>query len=184
WDIRHNFTTGFTWDVPVGRGKKVGSNMNPAMNYIIGGWQINGLATLHTGPPFTLRSNGCQGVWNACRPDLVVGKNPANAPSAGRGPDLWFDTSAVAPPAPLTGGNLGLQTNTAPPTKTLDMSFFKDFPIKERTRIQFRAETFNLFNTPQFSVPDNNRQNANFGKVTSTAAGSERHIQFALRLQF
>lgn len=184
WDIRHNFTTGFTWNVPVGRGKSYGTNMGRAADMIVGNWQVNGILTLHTGFPFTLRSSGCQGVWNACRPDLIPGKNPANAPAEGRSPDHWFDVTAVAPPAPLSGGNLGLQSNYAPPTKMLDFSLFKDFPITERHRVQFRFESFNLFNTPQFGTPDNNRQNNNFGKVTSTQPGSERHIQFSLRYRF
>src|SRR5262249_21312696 len=97
WDIRHNFTTGFTWDVPFGRGKRYGANLNRAFDLVAANWQANGILALRTGFPITLRSNGCQGVWNACRPDLVPGKNPADAPSGGRNPDQWFDISAVAP---------------------------------------------------------------------------------------
>jgi hypothetical protein len=73
---------------------------------------------------------------------------------------------------------------TLPPTKTLDFSLFKDFPITERWRVQFRAEATNLSNTPQFGTPSNSLQNANFGQITSTTSGSERHIQFQLRVQF
>ncbi|HSC57654.1 MAG TPA: hypothetical protein VLC51_10645, partial [Nitrospira sp.] len=87
-------------------------------------------------------------------------------------------------PAPVTEGNLGLQTNYSPPTRNLDLSIFKDFPFTERWRLQFRAESFNLANTSQFSTPDNNLGDSQFGQVTATAVGSERHIQFALRLQF
>jgi hypothetical protein len=90
----------------------------------------------------------------------------------------------VAAPAPLTGGNLGLQSNYAPPTRNVDFSIFKYFPITERQRLEFRAESFNIANTPQFSAPNNNRQDTNFGKVTSTQAGSERHLQFELRMRF
>jgi hypothetical protein len=77
-----------------------------------------------------------------------------------------------------------MQSNTAPPTRTLDFSVFKDFPITERFRVHFRAESFNLTNTPQYNVPDLTLGDSNFGKITGTAAGSERHIQFALRVQF
>jgi Carboxypeptidase regulatory-like domain len=184
WDIRHNFVTSFSYMIPFGRGKKFGANMSRPLNAIAANWQFNGILTLHTGPPFTLRWNGCQGVWNACQPDLVPGKNPNAAPAGGRSPDHWFDTTAVMAAAALTGGNLGLQTNTAPPTKTLDFSLFKDFAFTERYRLQFRAEGTNIFNTPQFSTPVNNMQNSNFGQITSTNAGSERHIQLALRFQF
>ncbi|MBZ5593546.1 MAG: TonB-dependent receptor [Acidobacteriia bacterium] len=185
WDVRHNFTTGLTYDVPFGRGKKFGSSMNRAADILVGGWQMNGVITLHTGNPFTLRASGCQGQWNICRPDLVSGKNPNNAPSGGRTPTQWFDTSAVTGPAALTGGNLGMQSNNAPGAKTLDFSLFKDFALTERWKVQFRAESFNLTNTPQFTTPDNNLSDGtNFGRITGTQPGSERHIQFALRLQF
>ena len=184
WDIRHNFVGSFLGEIPFGRGKKFGGNLNPVVNGVLGNWQVNGILTLHTGIPFTLRSNGCQGVWNACRPDLVPGKNPNDAPSNGRSPDHWFDITAVAPPAPLTGGNLGLQTNTGPPTKVFDFSIFKGFRVTERVGIQFRTEALNLFNTPQFRTPNNNRQDGNFGQVTQTLDGSERKIQMQLRLQF
>jgi hypothetical protein len=158
--------------------------MNRAVSSVVGNWQLNGILTLHTGAPFTLRWNGCQGVWNACQPDRVSGMDPSAAPSGGRRPDIWFDTSAVTRAAPLTGGNNGLQTNNAPPTRMLDFSVFKDFPFTERWRLQFRAEAMNVANTPQFGTPNNNLQDTNFGKVTSTPAGTERHIQFQLRLQF
>jgi hypothetical protein len=184
WDIRHNFIASALYELPIGRGKAFGSNMSKPLNVIAGNWQFNGTLLLHTGVPFTIRSNGCQGIWNACRPDLVPGKNPNDAPSGGRTPDKWFDTSAVAPPAPLTGGNLGLQSNYAPPTRVVDFSIFKFFPITERIRMEFRAEAFNIGNTPQYSTPNNNRQDAVFGQVTSTQAGSERHVQFELRLRF
>ena len=184
WDLRHNFTGSFLYELPFGRGKAMGGNMNSAVNAILGNWQLNGILTLHTGSPYTLRSNGCQGVWNACRPDLVPGKDPQAAPAGGRNPDQWFDITAVAPPAALTGGNLGLQSNTAPPTRYLDASLFKDFRFTENVRMQFRAEGFNVANTPQYGTPNNNRQDNAFGTITSTAAGTERKFQLSLRFQF
>jgi hypothetical protein len=184
WDIRHNLTTSFSYEVPFGKGKKFGNNMNRAANTIAGNWQLNGVLTLHTGNPFTLDASGCQGQWSICRPDLVSGQNPQAAPSGGRTPSEWFNTAAVTAPAALTGGNLGLQSNDAPPTRTLDFSVFKDFVLTERFNVQFRAESYNLTNTPQFSYPGNNYGQSNFGQITSTLAGTERHIQFALRVQF
>ena len=84
----------------------------------------------------------------------------------------------------MTQGNIGLQTNYGPPTRSVDFSLAKNFRFTERWSLQFRGEAFNIANTPQFNLPDNNRQNANFGRITSTQAGSERHMQFALRLLF
>ena len=119
------------------------------------------------------------------------GMNPNASPSGGRNPNEWFDIGNVAVPAALTGGNLGLQSQTGPPGRTFDFSIFKDFHFTERWKLQFRAESFNLANTPQFNIPDASLQdakalggNGNFGKITSTAAASERHIQLSLRLSF
>jgi hypothetical protein len=208
WDIRHNFTTSFNYEVPFGRGKKFGGNMNKAADLIAGGWQTNGILSLRTGQPFTITGAACQGQWGICRPDLVVGKNPNAAPSNGRSPGtngLWFDTSGFqvayqdASQGIYTGGNLGLQSNTGPPTRTLDMSVLKNFTITERIRMQFRAEAINVANTPQFSTPDGSlgdakipangtlpsiNGNGNFGKVLGANVGTERHVQFQLRLSF
>jgi hypothetical protein len=185
WDIRHNFTTGFNYDVPFGRGKRYGGNIHPVVNALIGGWAANGILTLHTGQPFTVDSNGCFGVWNCCVPVVVAGTDPNAAPANGRSPDLWFNTANfLAPSLAFPGGNGGLQTNYGPPTRTLDFSLFKSFLFTEAIGLQFRAEATNLGNTPQFSLPDVNRQDSNFGQISGTATGSERHIQFALRLFF
>jgi hypothetical protein len=184
WDIRHNFTLGFNYDVPFGRGKQYGSSLNPALQVVLGNWQMNGILTFHTGQPYTLRATGCQDVGaGGCGPELIAGSFD-QAPAGGRTPSEWFNTANFGPPAPLSLGNVGLQTNTGPPTRTADFSIFKDFAFTERWRLEFRGESFNIANTPQFGFPDGNLQDANFGKITSTNTGSERHIQFALRLQF
>ena len=191
WDIRHSFTSGFSYDVPFGRGKQFGRNMNKAADAVVGNWHLNGLLTLRTGVAYNINGSSCQGVWSRCQPDVVPGYTANQAPSGGRNPGEWFDTNAYKLAAPLTGGNLGLMAGTGPPTRTLDFSTFKDFNLNERYKFQFRAEAFNLANTPQFSTPDATLGdekalggNGNFGKVLSTNTGTERHIQFSLRLQF
>jgi hypothetical protein len=134
----------------------------------------------------------CQGVWGRCEPDIVPGYVADQAPVGGRTPNQWFDISAYKLAAPLTGGNLGLQAMTGPPTKSLGFSVFKDFNVTERWKLQFRSEAFNLFNTPAFSIPVSQNVtdskslggNGNFGKITSTLSGTERTLQFALRLSF
>jgi hypothetical protein len=184
WDIRHNFTTGLSYEIPFGRGKQYGASANGFVQAVLGNWQLNSIVTFHTGQPYSLRSNACQGVWNACRPDLVPGTDPNAAPSGGRNASQWFDISNIVAPAALTGGNVGLQSNYGPPTRNVDLSIFKSFQFTERWALQFRAESFNIANTTQFGLPDSNLQDAKFGQVTSTAVGSERHVQFSLRLQF
>ena len=144
-----------------------------------------------TGVAYTIAGASCQGVWSRCMPDVVNGYVANQAPAAGRTPNQYFDIAAYKVAAPLTGGNLGLQSGTGPPTKTLDFSLFKDFRITERFKMQFRTEGFNIANHPVFNIPDNNLGNAralggngNFGRITSSIAGTERRIQFALRMSF
>jgi hypothetical protein len=190
WDIRHSFTTGFNFDLPFGKGKKLGTNMNRAADMLVGSWHANGLVSLRTGVAYGLNGS-CQGVWGRCVPDIVSGYTADQAPAGGRTPNQWFDINAYKVAAPLTGGNLGLQALTGPPTKSLDFSVFKDLNVTERWKLQFRSEAFNLFNTPNFSTPGMNVTdskalggNGNFGKITSTVTGTERRLQFALRLSF
>ncbi len=185
WDIRHNFTMAADYEIPFGRGKQFGGNLNKFVDAVVGDWQLNGILSLRTGVPYTINASGCQLVSDGagCGPELISG-TPDQAPPGGRTPSEWFNTANFGHPAPLSQGDVGLQSNTAPPQKTLDFSIFKNFPITERWVVQFRAESFNLTNTPVFNPPDSSLQDANFGKITSTYAGSERHIQFQLRLQF
>ena len=187
WDIRLNFTTGFTYDIPFGRGRKYGSDLNRAADIALGGWQINGILTLHTGQPYTVAMNSssyCVGVWAGCFPDYVGSGGANAAPSGGRTPSQWFNTANFAPPAALTEGNLGDNTNYGPALKTLDASIFKNFDFTERYKLQFRGEFFNISNTPQFNFPDSGYGDSTFGQVTSTLAGTERHIQFSLKFLF
>ena len=85
---------------------------------------------------------------------------------------------------PGTFGNLGNYSNIGPPRFNFDFSLFKDFQITEGTKVQFRAESFNLWNSPQFSNPNSTQGNSNFGVITGTSGGSARQMQFALRFMF
>ncbi len=185
WDIRHNFTAAFNYDLPFGRGKQYGANLNKVVQTVAGNWQVNGILTLRTGVPYTMSASGCQLVSDGahCGPDIIAGSANA-APPGGRTPSEWFNIANFGPPSPLSQGNVGLQTNYGPPNRTLDFSIFKNFAFTERFALQFRAEGTNIANTPQYSTPDSSLQDANFGRITSTLPGTERHIQFQLRLQF
>ena len=191
WDIRQNFTTGFNYNLPVGRDQQIGAHMPKGLDYIIGGWQANGILTLHTGLHYSLAGASCQGVWGRCEPDIVPGHTANEAPPGGRTDQEYFNVNAYTNAAPLTGGDLGIQTLTGPPVKTLDFSMFKNIKINERFKAQIRAEAFNLSNFAVLNIPDANYAdakavggNGNFGKITSSVTGSERHIQFALKLFF
>jgi len=186
WDIRHNLVSSFNYNIPFGKGMKYGGNMNRLTNAALGGWQVNGILSLRTGQPYTLTSSGCLVVNGGCGPEVIAGKSADAAPAGGRTPSMWFNTANFLPVGTqgLSEGNVGLQTNTGPPTRTLDFSIFKDFALTERFKVEFRAEGTNVANTPQFSTPSNSQTSGNFGQVTGTSAGSERHIQFQLRVRF
>jgi hypothetical protein len=199
WDIRHSLTTAFNYELPIGKGKQFGGGMNRAFDMVVGGWQANGILTLRTGQPFGMGGSNCKGVWARCQPDYVAGYtgNGDSVPAAGRSTAQWFDTSIFteAYNNPTTGvatqGNVGLQTMTGPPTKTMDFSLFKSFKVTERFSLQFRAEALNLgnfaiLNNPDVTIGDSKAYGGNglFGQITGAAVGTERHVQFSLRLSF
>jgi hypothetical protein len=199
WDIRHSLTTSFNYELPFGKGRHFGANMNRFTDMFVGGWQANGILTLRSGVPITMSGTSCHGVWNRCLPDYALGYtgNGNTAPAGGRTPNEYFDTSvyqvAYSNQAAgiATGGDVGLQNITGAPTKTMDFSLFKNFRVTERFGVQFRAEALNLTNFTVFSQPDVSLGdsktvggNGNFGVITSSVAGTERHLQFSLRLSF
>ncbi len=99
-------------------------------------------------------------------------------------PNNWFNTAAFAPQPLYTLGNVRRNTMFGPPMKNVDFSAFKDFQLKERTSLQFRAEFFNAFNHPNFGQPGNSLGTATFGVVSSTGNYLSRNVQLALKLLF
>ena len=152
-----------------------------AANFVLGGWQMNGILTLRTGNPATFSTNQCVGSYSKCLPD-VTGK--VGAPSGGRSAAAWFDTSAVTKPAPNTQGNAGLQSINIPGQRNMDVSLFKAVNLSERVKVQFRAEGFNITNTVQLATPNLTQGDPNFGKIFGSQPGTERKFQMALRLMF
>jgi len=179
FDIRHRFVLSGNWELPVGK------NLTGAAKTIAGGWQLNGIMTLQTGNYFSVDTNQaictCSGTT---RPDVVSGQDPNAAPAGGRTPDQWFNTSAFQNPATGTFGNLGNYSNIGPGISTVDLSLFKDFQFNERMKAQFRVESFNLGNTPQFNAPNDTHGAGAFGQITGTRGGSNRQFQLAMRFMF
>ena len=183
WDIRHSMTSSFLYDLPIGKGKSLAIE-NKVANALLGNWQMNGIITLRSGAPYTLGTNQCVGSFNNCLPDAISGKDANAAPSGGRTPNQWFDINNVTRPAAGTPGNLGYQTQRVPGQHYLDFSLFKAINLTERFKIQFRAEAFNLTNTPQFGAPNRTQGDPNFGRIFTTQDGTQRRTQFALRFMF
>jgi hypothetical protein len=179
-DVRQRFVFSSLYELPFGRGKQFGDNWTPAVNAILGGWQINPILTFQSGLPFDL-SSSYQGLRT--RPDLVGTPAQTNAING------WFDTKAFADPPSVNGvftraGTAGRNIFTGPARKYLDMSIFKNFQVTERFNTQFRAEFFNVTNSPQFAQPNGDITSGDFGKVRSTLLGTERQIQLALKVSF
>jgi len=184
YDQPKRFVLNFTYEFPFGKGKHFGGNWNRITNGVLGGWQANGILTLSGGLPIVISqsSNTTYSFGGNQHPDTTG----VNADLGGsRSVYRWFDTAQFSVAKPYTFGNLNRTTNLRQDwIRTLDFSLFKTTNIyRERVRLQFRAEAFNLTNTPIFSGPNGNVQAATFGQVTSQA-NSPRQVQLALKLLF
>jgi hypothetical protein len=180
FDIPQNFTASVGYELPVGKGKAVLANANAVANNLLGGWQLQGIVVLRSGRPFTptiSRDVANTGVGGQ-RP-MRLGSGKLSDPTIAN----WFDKSAFALPANFTYGNSGGGILREDRFKNLDLSLFKQFQFSERTRLQFRAEAFNLTNSPSFSAPGSNIDTASGGVVTSTIS-TPRNVQFGLKLLF
>lgn len=178
-DISKRLVISGVFEVPIGRGRVFGGNLNRGLDAIVGGWQINSIATFSSGQPLAMTSIGGTGI----RPNVVSRTHPLSGPIQAR-LSQYFDTSAYAVPASFTYGN---SPGTAPNLRAhgianYDASLFKSFKI-ERLTAQFRIESFNLFNRVQFSSPGTQAGSTNFGVITAQA-NTPRELQAALKILF
>jgi hypothetical protein len=180
YDRTHMFVASHIYELPFGRGKKY--LQTGIGRYLLGDWQWNGIFRIVSGAPFTVVADAtsCNCPGNSNFADAVKPRTEILG-GVGRG-RLWFDTTAFAAPGANRFGNTGRNGVRGPSFASYDVSLFRDFPIHERVKIEFRAEAYNLTNTPRFGNPVNNVNLGDFGQIL-TASG-EREIQFALRLLF
>jgi hypothetical protein len=179
FDVPHNFDISFGYDVPFGKGRRF-VNGSAVADKIIGGWQLQGITGFRSGTPYTptvSRDTANTGVGSQ-RPNRLGSGNLAN-PTL----DLYFDKAAFALPTNFTWGNSGGNILRKDYVASFDFSIFKVFAITEKSKLQFRAEVFNLPNTPYFNTPNTNVDVAAGGKVTSTA-NTPRQMQLGLKLNF
>ncbi|MFN7544676.1 MAG: TonB-dependent receptor domain-containing protein [Acidobacteriota bacterium] len=185
FDVPHRFVTSFVYDLPFGRGKKFGSNMSKALDFVVGGWQTNGILTLAQGQFQTL---GLGTDW------ILVGSfsrsipNVIGDPYSGRSlPDRFWNATAFDFPRDAQGnrirvvGNAGRNTYQQPGIANWDASVFKNFRATERFTAQLRWETFNTFNHTQFGNANTNTQSPTFGAITSTRV-APRRMQLGLKI--
>jgi hypothetical protein len=190
-DIPHVFKVSYGYELPFGAGK------GPP-RVLFGGWQVNGITSMRSGFPTDIRSSriaaGNQLFATINVPDRVTGES-LYVPN--RGVDGYFNAAAFRDPVqirsatgvPLTlFGNAARRVGRGPGSTNFDFSLFKNFRIKEKANVQFRAEAFNLTNTPTFFLPSASNAalslgSPNFGKLASSSA-TGRQVQFGLKIGF
>ncbi len=174
-DFPHVLSLEAVYEIPFGRGRTWGGDIPKALDYIIGGWQLNGIYRAQSGFPFDVRRNGV-------RVDLV------GDPYSGTNNDRYLNPAAFREAPAGRFGNLERNSLRAPATYQLNLGLTKNFAIWERFKAQFRAEFFNIFNSPQLGGPNTDLGNTDpvfgFGTIRGTQAFSNRQIQLGVRLEF
>jgi hypothetical protein len=181
-DLAHILSVNTLYDIPVGRGKRF-STGHSAFDYIVGGWQINNLFQAHSGIAFTpLSSSDIANTGQALNYEHL---NRVGSPGLSKKNTAeWFNTAAYATPALYTFGDAGRNSLRGPSYWELDSSVFRQFPVGEGRRFEFRAEAFNLFNNVDLGQPQNDINSGTaFGTINSTA-NTARQIQLALKFIF
>lgn len=181
FDHRHRFTADAVYGLPFARGSR------GWLGRAAGGWRVNGILTLQSGSPFTVNLSSAAGQDvahiglvngnNIERPNLIA--NPNDGP---RTPSQWFNTAAFALPAQDTFGTSGRNVVLGPGLGNLDLSLQKEGTLRERLKLQFRCDLYNVFNRANFDLPGRIFGAANFGAISS--AEDPREMQFALKLMF
>ena len=182
-DIAHRLVFSYIYELPFGRGRRFGANAAPWLNWVAGGWQLNGITSFQTGTPLSLTASNTAGLFS---PKTRANNNGRSGKLTGKVDerlDRYFDTSVFTQPAPFTLGSVGerLPDIRNDGQRNWDLSLFKEFAPKERVKVQFRAEFLNAFNTPRFGGPNTTVTSSSFGLISSQA-NSPRQTQFGLKL--
>jgi hypothetical protein len=192
-DVRHNFVLSGLYHLPVGRGQAFLANWGPVQEFILGGWQLNGIFSIHSGSPVNVVRGAPLNTCPGARPDVVGDPNgpPPAGPSGSPLPTpdhgyYYFNVDAFTVPSTLTGctpGTAARNMITGPGYANVDASLFKEFSIKEKAKLQTRFEVFNVTNTPHFANPDGVMTDGTFGQITRTY-GNMRIVQLAAKIIF
>ncbi|HUQ91574.1 MAG TPA: carboxypeptidase regulatory-like domain-containing protein [Bryobacteraceae bacterium] len=177
-DRTHLLAWNFVWEIPIGRGRRLGSNMHPVLNAIAGGWQANGIYLFQSGAPLTFivpgatLGNGRNTRANASRKPTLSNPTPA----------LYFDTTALSAPPPTRFGGSALGMIDGPARHQLDAGLTKNFYVKESRYLQFRWEMFNAPNHVNYGNPNTTLNQPTTGRILT--AGGAREMQIGLKFIF
>jgi Carboxypeptidase regulatory-like domain/TonB dependent receptor len=188
FDARHRLVLSYQWSLPLWR------QPHGWYQQILGAWQLNGIATVMSGTPFTVfdsndvsQQGGAPEItgFSANRPNLVAGQNPNDG---ARTTQAWLNAGAFQritadPNSPVQQfGSAGRNIAQGPGYANWDFSAFKSIPVSEGKEFQFRAEFFNILNHTNFRLPDSDISSPTFNQIL--AALPPRLIQLALKFQF
>jgi hypothetical protein len=185
FDVTHNFSGYVTYDLPFGRNRTFGKNMNRIVDGVVGGWQVNAITSFRGGFPITINSTDQSGTKarsaraNCLAAPVVFGTQ--NASSSLGGGYQWFSPASYGVPATGTFGSCGIGTVRGPGLNTVDLSVSKIFGVREHQNLEVRGEFINVSNTPILNAP-NHSTGSNLG-VVNTSQGP-RNIQLAMKYNF
>jgi hypothetical protein len=191
-DIRQTFTANSVYTLPFGPGQRFLSQPGIPRT-ILGGWELSGIATAHTGLPVNITfarsaASSPYGYNTNQRPNLVPGVSLI--PAGGSTTALWINPAAFSVPTAQTFGDAGRSIARGPDLYQLDLSLAKVVTVKERLRLQFRSDAFNIFNRAQYGQPSGTLMTSQFGAITSTVnttpvgTGTPRQLQFMIGVSF
>jgi len=188
-DVSQRMVISHIYQLPFGRQKSLGASWPAWLDTAVGNWQINGILSFSSGFPLAVSATNNSGLFTAVQRPNISGDPKLESGRATQDKlARWFNTGAFTQPPAFTFGNVSrtLPTVRSDGVRNLDFSIFKSFPIQaveEGAQIQFRAEFFNLFNTPQFGLPGTGLGTASFG-VVSAQANIPRQVQLGLKFLF
>ncbi|HKE29299.1 MAG TPA: TonB-dependent receptor [Bryobacteraceae bacterium] len=182
FDAKFMLVPSFTYQLPFGPSRHFGSGWSKPVDSLIGGWQIGGVWTAHTGYPLTIKMSGDPSGTGARSFRANVVGTPNDPHNIGPGA-LYLDPSPYAQPALHTFGNAGVGTARGPGMSRFDLSLSKQFHITEAKYFELRGEAFNLFNTPIFLSPASQTITSTlFGQIRSSEG--ERNMQIVGKFYF
>jgi hypothetical protein len=181
FDVPQRFVANYIYALPFGHGKQFLSH--GIASYILGNWENTGIVTAQEGTPISISAScnlpGVSGL--GC---TAVRTGNINLPSGQQTMNQWFNTAAFTNPGPYSfGTDSRTEPNLRNPgTFSWDTSLSRWQPIKERMRLQFRADMYDWLNHPNLGSPSASITSSTFGRITSKSGN--RTITMALRLEF
>ncbi len=191
FDVKLLNVSSVVYDLPFGKGRTYLTGMNPVLEEVLGGWQLNAINTANTGTPVNVyytpsTANDVTGLSAEYRGQAIQRPNVSGS-AAGQSTAQSLLTyfagyTFTTPPANAPFGNLGRNAFRAPGLEQWDLGISKNFRITEGIKLQFRSEFFNVLNHTNFGLPNQTSTSSAFGTITTTYPA--RQIQFGLKLVY